>query len=476
MATAIHQTEDKLLGFAYGELPAPESSAVESHLESCARCTQALDQIQSVRMMMSALPQEPAPAQGLESLLAYADQAAARYAAPKSTRGRLTRWVASFAGACALALVAVVAVKTGEEVDLSAEKAVLDAQPRKDGRTLDPSLVASAPAQAPGAGEGKSESKLPEPKKSAEKLKAAGKTGGVGAESDRKSMEARPWGTANKKQDVLLKNSDDDYAKSLEDTKSPATERQLEESGGLGTALSAAQKEAKSRREAPNPSLDSDFGNARGGYVQGKKAEEQKIALAKPSAPPAAAAAPQAQPSSLGLSMGGSGSRSNAGLSASADKAVPSSRGDLDEQSDGRKGGNKDIESVQRDQEQVARGYLDSARSAANQGNRQEEVKQALAVLQTQVKGAPRAEALNRLCSALEVLGNPGQADRYCDALLLEFPNTAAAQQIATRRNNVQRSAPAAKRSRMESESPADIPAQPAKVKPAEAKPAATTY
>src|SRR6187401_2433141 len=80
MATAIHQYEDKLLDFAYGELPVPEASAVESHLKSCARCTQALDQIRGVRTSMSALPQVPAPQSGLESLFAYAEQAAARNA------------------------------------------------------------------------------------------------------------------------------------------------------------------------------------------------------------------------------------------------------------------------------------------------------------------------------------------------------------------------------------------------------------
>src|SRR6185369_6013901 len=81
MATAIHQYEDKLLDFAYGELPPPEASAVESHVKSCPRCTQALEQIRGVRTTMSALPQEPAPSAGLESLLAYAEQAAKRSAA-----------------------------------------------------------------------------------------------------------------------------------------------------------------------------------------------------------------------------------------------------------------------------------------------------------------------------------------------------------------------------------------------------------
>ena len=39
----LHAHEDRLLDFAYGELPAPEARAVESHLEGCTRCTELLD-------------------------------------------------------------------------------------------------------------------------------------------------------------------------------------------------------------------------------------------------------------------------------------------------------------------------------------------------------------------------------------------------------------------------------------------------
>src|SRR4051794_36947082 len=123
MATAIHQYEDKLLDFAYGELPAPEASAVESHLKSCTRCTQALDQIRGVRATMSTLPQEPAPEAGLESLLAYAEQAARRHASAPGARPWWRRAVAPLAGALALMLVGVVAWKTQEDgLDIARSK------------------------------------------------------------------------------------------------------------------------------------------------------------------------------------------------------------------------------------------------------------------------------------------------------------------------------------------------------------------
>src|SRR5262245_5591354 len=81
MKTAAHQYEDKLLELAYGELPAHEASAVESHVRTCTRCSEALSEIQAVRTTMGQLPMEPVPDAGLESLYAYADQAARRNAA-----------------------------------------------------------------------------------------------------------------------------------------------------------------------------------------------------------------------------------------------------------------------------------------------------------------------------------------------------------------------------------------------------------
>src|SRR5882757_7325091 len=107
---AQHQYEDKLLELAYGELPAHEASAVESHVRTCARCTEALSEIQAVRNTMGQLPMVPVPETGLESLFAYADQAARRNAAgpaPVATWWR--RFLAPMVAAGALSLVGVIA-------------------------------------------------------------------------------------------------------------------------------------------------------------------------------------------------------------------------------------------------------------------------------------------------------------------------------------------------------------------------------
>ena len=82
----LHAHEDRLLDFVYGELPVPEAKLVEAHLQGCARCTQALDDIRGVRATMSQLSQEPAPDAGLESLLEMLALAAA---ADRPDLGRL---------------------------------------------------------------------------------------------------------------------------------------------------------------------------------------------------------------------------------------------------------------------------------------------------------------------------------------------------------------------------------------------------
>src|SRR5438105_7855966 len=110
MKPSTHQYEDKLLELAYGELPAHEASAVESHVRSCARCSEALLEIRAVRQTMQQLPRvEPSNA-GLDSLYAYADQAARRNSAgpaPRATWWR--RAMAPVAGVMALALIGVFA-------------------------------------------------------------------------------------------------------------------------------------------------------------------------------------------------------------------------------------------------------------------------------------------------------------------------------------------------------------------------------
>jgi hypothetical protein len=96
-----HPDDDRLLELAYGEVPASEARALRQHVDGCARCRKVLDGIAEVRTAFRSIPEEPAPEKGLESLLAYGEQAAAR---ARSRRGGL-RILALLSAATAFAVV-----------------------------------------------------------------------------------------------------------------------------------------------------------------------------------------------------------------------------------------------------------------------------------------------------------------------------------------------------------------------------------
>jgi hypothetical protein len=80
----------QLIDFAYGELEAEARAFAERHLPGCERCRTDLEALQGARRAMRGLESLPAPEAGLESLLAYADQHAAR--AQAKPRPRWITW------------------------------------------------------------------------------------------------------------------------------------------------------------------------------------------------------------------------------------------------------------------------------------------------------------------------------------------------------------------------------------------------
>jgi hypothetical protein len=115
----LHAHEDRLLDFAYGELPQAEAHAMEVHLQGCARCSEALDGIRGVRTTMSQLSAVDAPDAGLDSLLAYAQQAARRAAAgPEPTPSRWRRWLMPAMGLTAVSFLGIFSLQVSKGVDL----------------------------------------------------------------------------------------------------------------------------------------------------------------------------------------------------------------------------------------------------------------------------------------------------------------------------------------------------------------------
>ena len=108
-----HPDDDRLLELAYGEVPATEARTLRQHVDGCARCRKVLDGIAEVRTAFRSLPEEPPPEKGLESLLAYGEQAAAR---ARSRRGGL-RILALLTAAAAFALVWLVVPASSRQPD-----------------------------------------------------------------------------------------------------------------------------------------------------------------------------------------------------------------------------------------------------------------------------------------------------------------------------------------------------------------------
>ncbi|MEW5743431.1 MAG: hypothetical protein AB1938_31260, partial [Myxococcota bacterium] len=195
-----------------------------------------------------------------------------------------------------------------------------------------------------------------------------------------------------------------------------------------------------------------------------EEATQQQLAQAPP--PPATA------PSSVTAGAPGRGSMTlPKGLSSGA--STRSSLGEEDEavlRDTDALAVNKDAEFAARTQAELRQKNLAAAREAGNRNDRIGEVRYAQAVLSAGAKGAERLEALKRLCDAYEAMGEYDRAQSSCEALVKEFPNTVAAQEVAQRRSRMQKSpAPAKARATERSYDFDDSAKEPPK--PAEAAP-----
>jgi hypothetical protein len=87
---------------------------------------------------------------------------------------------------------------------------------------------------------------------------------------------------------------------------------------------------------------------------------------------------------------------------------------------------------------------VENARVASSRGDRMTEIRLLAQALQAGATGYQKVEALKRICDAYTALGEQERADPFCEQLVKEFPNTAAAQAVLSDRRKAQRIAPAA--------------------------------
>lgn len=240
MKTAVHQYEDKLLEFAYGELPAHEASAVDAHVRGCARCTQALEEIRSVRSAMSQLPLSPAPDAGLESLLAYAEQTAKRNAQAQKKDVWWRRYLMPLASAAALLVVGVVAWRASQEFDPDPGLIAIEMQKEREAKA-----EAAAPP-APAAKDG-TPAAAAEPLAAPDPAQAAGP---AFADSNEGAEDAKGGGGARKAAAPLADNRAD----------APAADRKEAQKEAKKAKQEAQQaNKALAEQRAPTPDEDLPF-------------------------------------------------------------------------------------------------------------------------------------------------------------------------------------------------------------------------
>jgi TolA-binding protein len=114
--------DERLVDYAYDELPSPDRKGVEAHLVGCARCRASVEEMAQTRRVMQSLVEEPPPDAGLESLIDYARKGAERRTMA-SPRASPLRWLFGALPVAGLLVVVLLAVNR------SASEALLDDPP-----------------------------------------------------------------------------------------------------------------------------------------------------------------------------------------------------------------------------------------------------------------------------------------------------------------------------------------------------------
>lgn len=453
-----HAHEDRLLDFAYGELPASEAQALEQHVQGCARCTKALADIRGVRTTMAQLSSEPAPDAGLESLLAYAQQSARRAAAgPEPKPARWRRWLLPVVGLATVSTFGLLTLTISQNLELTPNLSQKAAPPSSKAEAQEPkpaAMMAPAPAPMRSASSDEAADALaavsPEPVGSvADQEQAKAKMERKGAAAARPSdwMNAGSGGALlerrrsseddapKKKVSKAVRDGDNGFAALEPSAGAPGAKLDSppkEEAAQGALAESVATAPRREVAEGSDKAQATKDGSLRLGgkaYGRGLSSDdaEQEVASApaSPPPPPPAAAAPLAQrvtpaPASTGA-VGGPSSPEPAAAGtrkestrASASKPLP-------------------VEKSASDEAMTARDLSAQAQAALDRGDRAREAQLLRAALAAGASGNERLALLSRLCESESVQGRTREAAAVCGQILTEAPDSSAAQ-LAQRR------------------------------------------
>ncbi|ATB40607.1 hypothetical protein CYFUS_006058 [Cystobacter fuscus] len=390
-----HAHEDRLLDFAYDELPLTEAHAVEQHLQGCSRCAETLRGIRGVRRSMARLPQEAAPEAGLDSLLAYAQQSARRAAAGAEPAPRW--WRRLMAPALSMAAVSVfglVVLQVNRDVDLS------------------PSLQSKGPAQ-------KSTAMEPPSRAKAEVAQAPAPAPAAVPAQSPLLAEAAPLATPQRADKSSYASSRDQMAKSK-----PLPAARGWAVGGKGSAQAGMGGSAPKKKRA----MDSDDS------LFDQRAESlQGISSAEASAPPPPADSDSLQKDSVGRAFAGSPPPPAAPASppprvaSASPRPEPSTAGVDSEEREAAEGisapGGRAASRASPSPAELVR----QADLALRSGDRSQEIVFLRAALAAGVQGSQALTVLSRLCDAESTLGRRRNAIEVCKRVMATAPNSSEA-------------------------------------------------
>ncbi len=419
--TASHHPNDTLLEYAYGELSPGASEAVDAHIQSCETCRAALSQIQSVRSVMRQLPVAAAPVQGLESLMAYAEQTAARNRkAAKPSAVTSPRWVWGLVSALTMSVVGVLGWQflsvPAAPKGIEAQATLAKADAKKANQAYDgvsPSSAAEAVAveaaspalTEPAAKEAGSDSLGGVAVATAAKRKSSSRDPAAMLEKKVSERTASTGGADARSKDEMARADTD--AKALGPMLDTVKSQDFRNAGGSGYERRAAD-------EAPEAQAGAPMGLAVGGR-QARSAEAPKPVQQREEAPLHQSANNQAQPPPKSLALP---SRSSAAQGQMFSADAPAEEGKFGAS--------------------AAPPVADKTKGASSG------IANALQRLKGGATGSQRTQALKTLCDGYESLGEAASAEPYCDALLREFAASAEAQAVARRRVESPLKAPAA--------------------------------
>jgi hypothetical protein len=420
-----HAHEDRLLDFAYEELPPSEARVVEQHVQGCTRCSQTLAGIRGVRTTMARLSPEAAPDAGLDSLLAYAQQSARRSAAGPTPAPRWwRRLLAPALGVAALSVFGVVVVQVNRDVDLSPsfKKDLASKYAPAVPAPQTPSAPATAPAPEAAAKEEQSSEALRAAERAPSPSKKAMSAEAVRRQERSRMLDPSPGGAGGfpeKKADLDSEADESALAGSVGQELAKSKVRKAPGKGaGLqdyaaqeGAPAAYAQKEEPVAKQAPAGDAYADRARDKNALNKDSLNDDAVTSYSSPAQVASAAPPPPPASNSSVSSLTGSASGpSSQGRGMSLPKPAAVAQQPQEPQAMRKSPTSAEL--------------LRQADIAYRSGDRVQEVAFLRAVLGTGVQGAQLVDVLSRLCEAEFAAGHQQNGLEVCKRVMQLAPGS----------------------------------------------------